>query len=111
MFSRVSIFWKLHAVHWKGFSEDEESDIEITDIDDDFFDEVDITDDKFIENLWLSWRSEAEMTNFLYQCGNQLSQRQEQRKKLHPLNLIIHARQHSQPLQNFFLMEIITIQR
>jgi lipopolysaccharide export LptBFGC system permease protein LptF len=92
----------LHAVHWERFSEDEESDIEISDIDDDFFDEADITVDKFIENIQLSWKSEAENTKFLYQRGNQLSQRQAQRRKLHKLNLIKHAQQHSQPLQNFF---------
>jgi hypothetical protein len=39
---------ELHAVHWEGFSEDEESDIEISEIDDDFFDEADITVVKFI---------------------------------------------------------------
>jgi hypothetical protein len=42
---------ELHAVHWKGFSEDEDCDIEITDIDNDFFDEANITVDKFQENI------------------------------------------------------------
>ncbi len=71
----------LHAVHWEGLSENEESDIEISDIDDDFFDDADNTADKFIENIQLSWKSEAENNKFIYQRGNQLSKRQEQRRK------------------------------
>jgi hypothetical protein len=47
-------------VHWEGLSENEESDIEISDIDDDFFDEADNTVNKFIENIQLNWKSEAE---------------------------------------------------
>jgi predicted nuclease of predicted toxin-antitoxin system len=41
----------LHAVHWEGLPENEESDIEILDVDDDFFDEADNTVDKYIENI------------------------------------------------------------
>jgi hypothetical protein len=82
-------------VHWEGFSEDEGGDIEISDIDNDFFDEADITVHKFIENIQLSWKSDADNTIFLNQRRNQLSQRQEQRKKLHKSNLIKHAQQHS----------------
>ncbi len=77
----------LHAAHWEGLSEDEESDIEISD-DDDFFDEADNTVDKYIENILLNWKSEAENDKFIYQCGNKLSQRQEQRKQLQKPNLI-----------------------
>ncbi len=50
----------FHRVHWEGLSENEESDIEISDIDDDFFDEADNTVNKFIENIQLNWKSEAE---------------------------------------------------
>ncbi len=52
----------LHAVHWEGLSEDKESNIKITDIDD----EVDNTIDKYIENDELSWKSEAENNKFIY---------------------------------------------
>jgi glycerol kinase len=48
---------ELHVVHCDGFSEDEESDIEIYDTDNDFFDKADITVDKFIETIQLSWKS------------------------------------------------------
>jgi ABC-type antimicrobial peptide transport system permease subunit len=89
-------------VYWEGLSENEESNIEISNIDDDFCDEADNTVNKFIKNIQLNWKSEPKKNKLIYQHGNQLSQRQEQRKKLQKLNLIKHAQQYSQPLQNFF---------
>ncbi len=56
----------LHAAHWEGLSENEESEIEISDVDDDFFDEADITVDEFIEYIQLSWKSEAENNKLNY---------------------------------------------
>ncbi len=59
-----------------------------------FFDEADDTVDKYREYIQLNWKSEAKNNKFIYQRGNQLSQRQEQRKKLHKSNLIKHAQQY-----------------
>ncbi len=64
----------LHGAHWEGLSEDEESNIEVSDVDDDFFDEADDTIDKYIENIPLSLKSEATNNKFIYQRGNKLSQ-------------------------------------
>ncbi len=61
-------------MHWEGLSE---SDIEISDVDNDFFDEADNTVDKYIENIQLNWKSEAKNNKFNYQRGNKISQRQE----------------------------------
>ncbi len=64
----------LHVVHWEKLSEDEESNIEISNVDNDFFDEADNTVEKYIENIQLNWKSEAENNKFIYQRGNKLSQ-------------------------------------
>ncbi len=76
LLSRVSIFRKMNYMRCIGrdFLRIRRVIIENSDIDDDCFDEADITVDKFIENIQLSWKSEAENTKFLYQRGNQLSQ-------------------------------------
>ena len=64
----------FHAVHWEGFSDDKESDIEFSDNDNNFLDEADTTVDKIIENIQLNWKSEADNNKFNYQHGIQLSQ-------------------------------------
>jgi glycerol kinase len=56
----------LHAVHWEELSENEESDSEISDAYDAFFDKADNPVDKYIEIIQLNWKSQAQNNKFIY---------------------------------------------
>ena len=90
----------LHETHWEGLSDSEkESDIEISESDDNIADEE-------IENIFsavkMKWSHAADAVKFSYQQGPTSSERQQHCIHAAECELATAAKNHSQPLSHFF---------
>ena len=96
--------FSLHDAHWEGISSDEdESDIEISEVEDNILEEASLN---AFEMLLSSRKKEASSpslsTKFLYQRGPELSDRQQRRIRATKRDLLDTSKIHSQPITRFF---------
>jgi hypothetical protein len=93
----------LHEAHWEGLSDsEEESDIEISEPEDNISDEGRDLFERLLSAAKTEWSHGADTTKFLYQKGPTLSERQERRVRAVERRLAYAANTYSQPLSQFF---------
>lgn len=92
----------VHEVHWEGLSENEESDIEISESEDNISEEDSSSIFDKLRN------GDATTAKFPYQRGSELSQRQQTRHRVEQRNLANAAKTHSQPITSFFSSPSLT---
>ena len=91
----------LHEAHWEGLSESEESDVEISEPEDNISDE---RNDAFERLLGAAkeWNDGADATKFPYQRGPTKCERQRRRDRAAERDLADAAKTYSQPISQFF---------
>lgn len=93
----------LHEAHWEGLSEsEEESDVEISEPEDNISDEGKDAFEKLLSAAKREWSNGVDASKFLYQRGPSLCKRQQRRVRAAERDLTHAAKIHSQPLSQFF---------
>lgn len=93
----------LHEAHWEGLSDsEEESDVEISESEDNISDEGKEAFEKLLSAARKEWSQNIDATKIRYQRGTTLCERQQRRVRAEGRNLAHAAKTHSQPLSRFF---------
>jgi hypothetical protein len=93
----------LHEAHWEGLSDSEdESDVEISEPEDNISDEGNENFEILLGAAKLEWSPTVDATKFSYQRGSTLCKRQQRRVRAIERDLADAAKTHSQPLSQFF---------
>ena len=92
----------LHNAHWEGIlSDEEESDIEMSEVEDNIPDDANVFE-VLLNNAEKEAHHPSYLTKFLYQRGSELSERQQRRIRAREKELADASRNHSQPITQFF---------
>ena len=92
----------LHEAHWEGLSESEESDVEISEPEDNISDEGNDAFERLLGAAKKEWSDGVDATKFLYQRGPTLCKRQQRRVRAADRDLANAAKTYSQLLSQFF---------
>jgi hypothetical protein len=92
----------FHDDHWEGLSDDEESDIEVTEPENDITIEREDAFERLLSAAKTEWSQGVGRTKFPYQRGPILCECQRSRISAAEHSLASAAQMHSQPLSQFF---------